>query len=70
LVLDPSIKMLAANGWVEEVGLGSCRLGDAAGGKGFASEEDRATSHVRSLVEWPLATSQIGPEVAGGRLEA
>ena len=40
-------------------------LRDAGGGKEihYASEAERAISHVRSWVEWPLATSP------GGRLE-
>ena len=35
--------------------------------KGFAMlwREKKTTSHVRSRVEWPLATSLTGPGVAG-----
>lgn len=46
------------------------RLGDTRGGKGIrhATEGERAVNHVRSRVEWPLAASPVGPEVAGGRL--
>ena len=46
-------------------------LRDAGGGKEihYASEAERAISHVRSWVEWPLAASLIGPGVAGRRLE-
>ena len=46
------------------------RLGDAGGRKiCHASEGKRATSHMRSRMEWPLAASSTGPGVAGGRLE-
>lgn len=46
------------------------RLEDA-GGEWIcpASERERATSHERSQVEWPLAASLIGPGLAGGKLE-
>jgi hypothetical protein len=65
--------MLAANGWVEEVGLPGfhrqarrCRRGKRIH---YALEGERATSHVRSQVERPLAASPTGPGVAGGRLK-
>jgi len=47
------------------------RLGDTGRGKEtpHASEGERATSHVRSLVECPLAASLTGPGLAGGGLE-
>lgn len=42
----------------------------AAGGKRIhcAWQGERATSQVRSQVEWPLAAFPIRPGVAGGRL--
>jgi hypothetical protein len=53
-----------SNGWVEEVGLRfpAGRLDDAGEEKGihYALERKRATSRVRSQVEWPLATSTTG----------
>lgn len=74
LVLDRSLKMPVANDWAKEVGLSSSRsrLGDTGGGKGIchSSDGDRATSHMRSRVEWPLATSPVGPEIAGWSLQA
>ena len=46
------------------------RLVDA-GRKGIhnALEGDRATNHVGTSVEWPLATSLTGPGVADRRLD-
>ena len=46
-------------------------LGDTGGGKRIfcALKGERATNHVRFLVEWPLAASPTGPGVAGRRLE-
>ena len=64
--------MLAANGWVEEAGLpGSHRQAKRHRSEKMihhALEGERATSHVRSLVEWPLAASLTGHMVAGGIL--
>lgn len=73
LVLHRSIKMLAANGWEEEVGIpGSHRQATRFRrwkGISLALKGERNTSHMRSQVEWSLAASQTGPGVAGGRLE-
>lgn len=45
------------------------RLVDTREEKGFnTSEGVRATSHLRSRVEWPLMASQTGLGVAGRRL--
>lgn len=62
--------MLAADGWEEEAGfLVSCRVADT-GGKRFAMlQREKATSYVRSQVEWPLAASLTRPVEAGRRLE-
>lgn len=71
LVLDQSMKMLAANGWAkrQDFWVPTGRLVDAAGGKDSPCFGGRATSHVRFLVEEPLAASLTGPGVPGGRLE-
>jgi hypothetical protein len=60
LVLDQSIKMPKANGWQKKQDflVPSGRLGDAERGKGIhhVSGGERAICHVRSGMEWPLAT--------------
>lgn len=47
------------------------RLVDAGGAKGFrhALDGERATSHVRSQMEWSLAAFPTGPRVVGENLE-
>jgi hypothetical protein len=69
LVLDQSIKMLAANGWAEEAGLAGSRRQARRCRRSKGAEGERTISHGRSWVEWPWATSPTGPGVAAGRLE-
>ena len=68
--------MLAANGWVEEVGLPGFHRQARRWRRRKENlpcfrerERERATSHVRSWVEWPLVTFLTEPGVAGRRLE-
>jgi hypothetical protein len=73
-VLDQLIKMIAANDLgriVRNLSFPIGRLADAVEEKKicWASEGKRATSHVRSRVEWPSATSLTGSGVADERLE-
>ena len=72
LVLGPSIKMPAANGWAEEAGFpGSCKQAKRhrRRKRNLPCFGGRVTSHVRSWVEWPLVTFLTEPGVAGRRLE-
>ena len=66
LVLDPSLKMLAA----KELGSIGRTSSFPTGRLADAKEGERATSHVRSQVEWPSAASVTGPGVAGRKLES
>lgn len=58
VVLDPSIKMLVANGWAEKAGfLGSHRQARKCWRRKeihHALQGEKATSHMRSQMEWLL----------------
>ncbi len=56
-------------GWAEEVGLPGSHKQAKRKEIHHVSEGDRATSHMKSLVEWTLAIYLTRPGIAGGRLE-